>query len=316
MTTHRLLVADPDGDARADAAESLRTSLDDLDVAVETAGTVADASATLSGDTAAVIAEYDFSDGTGFDVFHRAEETCPDAGRVLYTDTDPDTLDTDELRGTIVEYVGKGSPFGADRLAGLVRTTVEDRTGRNYPLPRDEDERLAALRSYGLDDPRLRESLDRITDLAARHFGVETASINLIEEHSQEFLACHGPAGDWEPTEREDSICTFTILEDEGVMTVPDVAEDPRFESRTDQFGGMGIRAYMGATLVTPGGLAIGTLCVYDDEPRSFSAADERYLRDLARTTMDLIDLRTRADAATDRREEAGGTGEPAGVDR
>jgi GAF domain-containing protein len=82
------------------------------------------------------------------------------------------------------------------------------------------------------------------------------------------------------------------------VMTVPDVTEDPRFESRSDTLVEMGIRSYMGANLVTPSGLAIGPLCVYDDEPRSFSAADEAYLQTLATTAMDLIELHTERVAA------------------
>jgi GAF domain-containing protein len=53
----------------------------------------------------------------------------------------------------------------------------------------------------------------------------------------------------------------------------------------------------MPATLVTPAGLVVGTLCVYDDDPRSFSTADETYLRDLATVAMDVIDLHARADA-------------------
>jgi GAF domain-containing protein len=173
-------------------------------------------------------------------------------------------------------------------------------------LPQDEDERLAALRSYDLDDPELVASLDRITDLAAEHFGVERASINIINEHSQDFLACYGDAEQWESMDREDSICTFTILEDDDVMVVEDVTEDPRFESRSETLLEMGIHAYMGANLVTSAGLVIGPLCIYDDEPRSFSAADRAYLRDLASVAIDLVELHSRVDgvAAADGGEQ------------
>ncbi|MEF8901136.1 MAG: GAF domain-containing protein, partial [Halovenus sp.] len=82
--------------------------------------------------------------------------------RILYTDTDPDTIDTTQLQGAVIEYVGKGSVFGAERLAQLLRTTVERRTQSTYPVPQSETERLAALQSYDFDDAELAASLDQI----------------------------------------------------------------------------------------------------------------------------------------------------------
>lgn len=295
--SHRLLCVDPDDEALAETVELLRRELSGPDLECETAGTLSAAIEALTRDTAAVITEYELPDGTGLDLLARAADACPDASRVLYTDADPDTIDTTALRGDVTEYVGKGSVFGTERLGRLVGTLLERRGGASYPVPQNETERLAALRAYDIDDPDLRASLDRITDLAARHFGVETASINLIHEHSQEFFACRGPAETWDSMDREDSICTFTILEDDGVMAVEDVTADPRFESRSEALVDLGIRSYLGANLVTNRGLVIGPLCVYDDEPRSFSAADETYLRTLAETAMELIELHAEADA-------------------
>ncbi|ACV12516.1 putative GAF sensor protein [Halorhabdus utahensis DSM 12940] len=298
--THRILCVDGDKDASEDTAETIRSQLADLDPVVETAGTLADAEALLGTDTDVIVTEYDLSDGTGFDIVSAAEDVCPDAGVILYTDTDPGTLDTIELRGAITEYVGKDSVFGEERLADLVRTTIETRSQGSYPMPQTEAERLAALQSFDLDDEELIESLDRITDLAAAHFDVEQASINLITEYSQEFLACYGEAEDWKTMDREDSICTFTILEESGVMAVEDVTEDPRFQSRADSLIELGIRAYMGANLITSNGLVIGPLCIYDDEPRSFSPAEKAYLRDLAAVAMDLIEYHTQLRAVGD----------------
>ena len=297
MSADRILCVDPDDGDRAETAERIRRDLADLDPVVETAASLADAETALTTETAAVVTEYAFPDGTGLDLIRSATDVCPDAGTVLYTDTDPDTIDTSELRGSLTEYVGKGSVFGADRLTRLVRTTVESRAQASYPLPQNETERLAALQSYDLDAPGLSASLNRVTDLAAEHFDVDTASINIINDHSQDFLACYGEAQGWEPMDREDSICTFTILEDDDVMTVEDVTDDPRFESRSEGLLDLGIHAYMGANLVTASGLVIGPLCVYDDRPREFSSADEAYLKDLAALAMELIELHNRPDA-------------------
>lgn len=297
MATHRLLCVDPDESTREETAAHVRSELTDVDFELGTAATVSGAEELLTTETGALVTEYDLPDGTGFDLIKTARHVAPDAGCVLYTDVDLDTIDTSELRGAVAEYVGKGSVFGAERLAQLVRTTVETRTQTTYPLPQDERERLAALRSYDLDDPALEASLDRITSLAASHLHVERASINIISEHSQKFLACYGEADGWDTMDREDSICTFTILEDD-VMTVEDTTEDPRFESRSDTLADMGIRAYMGANLVTPAGLVVGPLCVYDEEPRSFSPADQAYLSELADLAMDLLELHAQVQSA------------------
>jgi len=298
--TYRLLCVDPDEAARADTATALRNGLSDLDPVVETAGTLADAEAALGTDLDVIVTEYALPDGTGFDLVKAVEDVCPDAGTILYTETDPATLDTTALRGSLTEYVGKGSVFGAERLVDLVRTTIESRAQGSYPLPQNESERLAALKSYDLEDEALHDSLERITDLAATRFGVEQASINIITEHNQEFLACYGEAAEWETMDREDSICTFTILEDSGILVVEDVTEDPRFQSRADSLLELGIRSYMGASLVTSSGLVIGPLCVYDDEPRSFSPAEQASLEDLATVAMDLIECHAQLNATDD----------------
>jgi CheY-like chemotaxis protein len=299
----RILCVDPDETARGETVETLRSELSDLDAVFETADGLAAAGDALDADAFdCLVTEYDLADGTGFELIDHAQDRQPDVGCILYTDTDPDALDTSALRGAVTEYVGKESLFGQQRLAELVRTTVERRSQASYPLPQSEDERLAALQTYDLDDPSLQASLDRITDLAAAHFDVDIASINIINEHSQEFLACFGETNEWDTMDREDSICTFTILE-EDAMVVEDVTEDPRFESRSDALLDLGIRSYMGANLTTSNGLTIGPLCVYDDEPRSFSEADQGYLQDLAAVAMDLIELHSAVDdapAATD----------------
>jgi CheY-like chemotaxis protein len=187
---HRVVCVDPNDEALEATVEHLRSELGGFDASFETAGSVAEAGELLTADTDAVITEYSLPDGTGIGLIAAARERCPDAGCILYTDTDPETIDTTELDGSITEYVGKGSLFGQERLAKLLRTTIESSTQRSYPLPQNEAERLENLEAYDLDDEELMASLNRTTDLAAAHFDVPRASINIINEHSQDFLAC------------------------------------------------------------------------------------------------------------------------------
>ena len=291
------MCVDPEETARTETVDRLRTELADLELTFDACATLAEANAAVSPETVAVVTEYDLPDGSGFDLIRTAKEVCPDAGCLLYTDTEPDAIDTGERRDLLTEYVGKQSVSGTGRLAELVRTTVEERTQASYPIPPMEDERLAAVRSYDLKTAEMRSSLSRLTELAATHFDVPTVSINTIEESRQEYLARYGPAEEWDPVDREISLCTFTILEDDGVMLVEDVTEDPRFEPYGDTLEAVGVRSYMGATLVTPSELAIGTFCLFGEEPRSFSATERADLRKLATTAMELIDLHSRTAA-------------------
>lgn len=304
MSRVRILCVDPDPESREETVAGLESALSELDPAVETAATVGDAAGALDG-VDCVVTEYDLPDGSGIDVVERARATNPDAGCILFTAADRETVAAAAPAGTVAEYLRRDAAHAHERLARLVRTTVTGWNQTSYPLPADEGDRLDALRTYDLDVGSLKASLERVVDLAAAHFEVHSASVNILDAHSQEFLACHGAAADWESMDREDSICTFTILEDD-VMTVEDVTEDPRFESRSDALLELGIRSYMGANLVTPAGLVIGPLCVYDDEPRSFSAAEGEYLRTLAAVAMDLVDLHARIDAAADGDGETG----------
>ncbi len=289
MPEPRLLVVDPDPADRKATVDHLRTELTALDPAVDEVGSVEDATAALDDATyEAVVTAHDLPDGTGVDVVDAASETSPDAGCVLYTDTHPDEIDTAGTSGRVVEYVDR-SVFGVDRLAELLRTTVVEQTQASYPLPDDESQRVAALRSYDLDADALATALDRVATLAATHFDVDRASVNVVGEHRYDFLGTHGAASEWATIDREDSICTFTILEDDGVMTVSDVAEDPRFASRAETMTDMGVRSYLGASLRVDAGHRIGSVCVYDDEPRTFDDDDRAYVSELADVAADLV---------------------------
>jgi len=301
----RVLCVDPDDAART--ASGLRDELSDLGIETETARSVDEAVAVVEADgppVDCVVTGYELPDGTGLALVDRVRERAPDTGCILFTERGYDAIDTEAFQTTITEYVQKRTGNAIERLAQLVRLTVSASAQTSYPVPQNEAERIATLASYDLDAEGLEASLARITDLAARHFDVPTASINVIGEHSQEFLACHGTAESWAPTPREDSICTFTLVEDDPVMVVENVAEDPRFE-HNEAFADLGIRTYMGANIGPEGRPPIGTLCVYDEEPHSFSEADRTYLSTLADVAMDLVDARARTNRSPEPDHEA-----------
>jgi GAF domain-containing protein len=241
-----------------------------------------------------VVTEYDLGDATGFDLAERVRELRPSAGCIVYTATDHETLATDDFETTVAEYVDRDEPNAYQQLWDTVEFTTTLRAQTAYPVPQDEQARLDALEAYDLDPEDLSAEVERITDLAAQHFDVPLASVNMIKEHSQEFLACHG--ADWTPTSREESICTYAIVEDGDVTVIEDVNDDPRFE-HNEALDDLGIRFYAGADLTTTRGLTIGTLCIYDETLREFSADDREFLATLADVTIDLIELHHEATA-------------------
>lgn len=251
-------------------------------------GSVAAAKEALQGaDVDCLVTEYDLPDGTGLDLVRYVRDRAQDIGCILFTEADRATVTEGLAVPLVVEYLHRGSPAATERLTALVAVTARRRTGTAYPLPEDEPDRLDALAALDLDSEALAAALDRVTELAVRHFDLQRSSVNVIAESTQEVLACHGPALPSMP--REASICTYSIL-DEGVTVVEDTAADPRFadNERLDEHD---IRFYAGAPLRTDEGFPVGTLCVYDDAPRTFSAEEAAYLELLATAAIDWIEV-------------------------
>lgn len=238
-------------------------------------------------DVDCLVTEFDLPDGTGLDLVRYVRDQARDIGCILFTAADRATVTEGLETPLVVEYLHRESPAAADRLAALVAVTAQRRTGTAYPLPADESARLATLTGLDLDSERLAAALDRVTELAVRHFELDRASVNIVAESTQEVLACAGP--DLPSMPREQSICTYSIL-DEGVTVIEDTAADPRFADN-EALADYDIRFYAGAPLRTDEGLPIGTLCVYDDEPRTFSDADASYLQLLAASAVEWFEV-------------------------
>lgn len=274
MPSGSVLHVDPEAAAR----EALREALADSSLEVRSAASLAAGADALEEETpTCLVAEHDLQDGTGLELVSRVRETSPDVGCVVYTDAPRDAVaaaDDDVL----AEYVPKEPSASVDRLASVVRTTADRRTQTAYPLPDDEAERLEVLEAYDLESPALQRALGRVAELATTHFGLPLAAVSYLSADSQEFLVCEGD--DWEAVSREETVCTYTILEP-GVTVIEDLAEDPRFVAN-EALEELGIRFYAGVPLTDPGGRPLGTLCVYDDSPRTFDADEEAYLTLLA----------------------------------
>lgn len=157
----------------------------------------------------------------------------------------------------------------------------------SYPIPHNEDQRLAALRALQILDTEYEERFDRITRLAQRLFGTEMAAVTLVDSDRQWFKSRQGPLDP--ETSRDDSFCTYAITDPDHTLVVGDATRDDRFFDKSNVTGAPHIRFYAGHTISAPGGEPIGALCVIDSHPRATADFDSEALRDLAAMVEDEI---------------------------
>ena len=175
-----------------------------------------------------------------------------------------------------------------------------------------DPQRLAMVASIGLLDTAAEEPYDRISRLASRMMDAPIATVTLIDRDRQFYKACVGipePLSTTRETSLDFSFCKHTIalgtplviadtLRDERVADIPSVTQ-------------FNVRAYAGVPLLISG-QAVGTLCVMDLRPRSWTDIELEMLTDLAaavmteiRLRMTVSDLKVMSDVAVAARAEA-----------
>ncbi|NIJ30546.1 GAF domain-containing protein [Sphingomonas insulae] len=149
---------------------------------------------------------------------------------------------------------------------------------------------------YGLHEPLADHQYDALVAAAAQQLGTPISTISIVEARRQWFKARIGL--DVVETPIEESFCA-RVVEQDGVMVVPDATVDPRFHDYPNVTGGTGIRFYAGAPLTMRDGTRIGTICVIDTKPRDgLDAQEQATLVDLARRTVAAIEMRVDLRAA------------------
>jgi phosphoribosyl 1,2-cyclic phosphodiesterase/CheY-like chemotaxis protein len=147
------------------------------------------------------------------------------------------------------------------------------------PLPKDEEERLAALHRLAILDTEPEERFDKFTRIAVAMFNVPIALVSLVDENRQWLKSACGTS--IRESSRDTSFCAHAILEG-AVMIVPDALLDPRFADNPVVVNEPRVRFYAGCPLVLAEGACVGTLCLIDTRPRQLDATAIRLLEDLA----------------------------------
>lgn len=152
----------------------------------------------------------------------------------------------------------------------------------------DESARQRALDTYRIVDTLPEPAYDDIARLASAVCDAPIALVSLIDRDRQWFKANVGMEGTG--TRRDLAFCNHAIDSPGQLMEVTDAALDARFVDNPLVTGGQQLRFYAGVPLVTPGGQAIGTVCVMDRKPRVLDQVQRDALAALARMTMNLLD--------------------------
>jgi GAF domain-containing protein len=160
-------------------------------------------------------------------------------------------------------------------------------------LPANDSERLHSLRAYDVL-PTLTEPLfDEFVALTAQVFSLPISLIAVVEEDEVHYPANHGmPGNDQQP--RVEALCSTAIQQARAVVYHDLVLEGSATitpeAARAAEANNL--RFYAGALLHLPDQRLLGTLCIIDRQPRTFSADEQQVLDHLAAVVSQAIAVR------------------------
>ncbi|NEM06358.1 SpoIIE family protein phosphatase [Geodermatophilus normandii] len=143
------------------------------------------------------------------------------------------------------------------------------------------EERVAAARRVEADEQLVR-TLNGLVRAACRLLTVPSGQVSLLSD--VQYVA--GGIGAAAPSvgttgPLDDSLCSLTAA-DRRTLALTDARTDVRVATLGPVRNGM-VRGYLGVPLMDQQGQVIGSLCVFDDEPRRWSGDDEAMLQVVGR---------------------------------
>lgn len=156
--------------------------------------------------------------------------------------------------------------------------------------PTNEAQRLQALHRYRILDSDREQTFEDLVTIARAVAGTSMAAVTLVDAERQWFKSVQGTVVAELP--RAHSMCGHAILQPSEVMVVEDARTDARFHDNPLVTGDPRVRFYAGAPLISTDGLPLGTLCVFDPQPRTLDADRTQALAALSRQVMVVMELR------------------------
>jgi signal transduction histidine kinase len=156
-------------------------------------------------------------------------------------------------------------------------------------LSANEHLRTEVLREYGLLDTFPEEDYDNITKLVATICEVPVSLITMVDGKRNFFKSHYGVP--FQESPRDISFCGHAILSDDPIFIIKDARMDERFIDNP-LIADAGAVFYAGVPLINPEGIALGTLCIFDHQPRTLSASQKDALLILGKQVVNSMELR------------------------
>jgi len=157
------------------------------------------------------------------------------------------------------------------------------------PIPLNEHARMELLRQYDILDTPAEPVFDEITARAARACQSSVSLLTFVDRDRTWIKSSYGMEICEIP--RSASLCAHAICQEE-VYVSPDMLADERFLQNPLVTQKPHLRFYAGMPLLSPEGLAMGTLCVLDREPRELTPQQADELKQLAKGAVMLLEIR------------------------
>jgi sigma-B regulation protein RsbU (phosphoserine phosphatase) len=164
--------------------------------------------------------------------------------------------------------------------------------------------RLAAVKASDLVDSPPDEAFDRLAALAARLLDAPLAFITAVDATRswyKSFIGGEPGAQRWGAV--EESFCQYVVGSGSECI-IGDACQDP-LTKRNPAIENMGVVAWAGFPLHAPGGEVLGTLCVVDTKPRTWTDRDVQVLETLAAAASAEVALRASLGEERTQRERA-----------
>lgn len=208
--------------------------------------------------------------------------------RITFVEFEPKVLATEERFRSSDTYDYWARVVATPIAAGL-SSEPSDRLASTSE-DHDENARQRALDRLAILDTAAEERFDRITLLAQKMFGTSGAAISFID-HDRQWFKSH-PGIPYDSTPRSIAFGAQAINSAEPFV-IEDARLDERFAESPLVTGKSKLVFYAGHPIDAPNGEHVGTLCVVDTKPRSFTEADAALLRNLAIMAQNELQLGT-----------------------
>ena len=149
-------------------------------------------------------------------------------------------------------------------------------------------EKVKILREYRILDTAAEKVFGDITSLAAEVCNAPVCLLSFVDANRLWFKSNVGMPIQEAP--RQSSLCSRGIA-CRDIFVIPDARSDERFSGNPIVTGPESVRFYAGIPLITPEGMAVGTLCIIDRVPRQLTDEQVKKLRELAASAVMLLEL-------------------------